>query len=363
MPQPRAPIAVASPSVPGTTGSTPDGRSTSDGRITSDGRTRGGHRVAVVAYDGMSAFETGIVTEVFGLPRPEFDVEWYDLRVCVEGGGPIRLVGGASMTTPFGLEALADADTVIVPGVSDVHADCSAELVAALRAAHGRGARVVSICSGAFALAAAGLLDDQRATTHWRYATLLRQRFPAVRVDADVLYVDNGDVLTSAGSAAGLDLCLHLVRQDFGASIANAVARRLVVPPHRDGGQAQYIETPVPADLDDDRIVASMTWAMAHLDQEITVGSLATQAHMSRRSYLRHFARSSGTSPIRWLISQRIQASLPLLENGNASVEEIAAKVGFASTVTYRHHFAKEMRTSPSAYRRAFRAATGDARR
>jgi AraC family transcriptional activator FtrA len=222
--------------------------------------------------------------------------------------------------------------------------------------------RSTSICSGAFAVDAAGLLDDQRATTHWGYAPLLRRRFPAVRVDADVLYVDNGDVLTSAGSAAGLDLCLHLVRQDFGAHIANAVARRLVVPPHRDGGQAQYIETPVPTDLDDDRIAASMTWALAHLDQEITVQALAAQAHMSRRSYLRHFARCSGTSPIRWLISQRIQASLPLLEKGDAAVEEIAAKVGFASAVTYRHHFGKAMRTSPTAYRRAFRAATADAR-
>ncbi|MGW0228929.1 helix-turn-helix domain-containing protein [Actinopolymorpha singaporensis] len=315
-----------------------------------------GRRVVVVAYDGMSAFETGIVTEVFGLERPEFDLRWYDLRICAERN-PVPLVGGAELSAAYGLAEIAHAHTVIVPGVPDVHGDPSPELVTTLRAAHQRGARIVSICSGAFALAAAGLLDNRPATTHWQYAPLLRQRFPLVKVDADVLYVDDGNVLTSAGSAAGVDLCLHLVRQDFGPSIANAVARRMVVPPHRDGGQAQYVETPVPDELDDDRIGASMTWALSHLDEDLTVSALAAQAHMSRRSYLRHFQRCTGTSPIRWLISQRVQASLPLLERGDAPVEQVAATVGFATAVTFRHHFAKTMRTSPSAYRRAFRTA------
>lgn len=313
-----------------------------------------GPTVTVLAYQGMSAFETGIVTEIFGLPRPEFDVTWYDLTVCAQRPGPLRIVGGATISTEHGLDAFASADTVIVPGVSDVHGECSGELVSALRRAHGRGARIVSICSGAFALAAAGLLDHRPATTHWQYADLLRRRFPLVRVDPDVLYIDDGDVLTSAGSAAGLDLCLHLVRQDFGPTIANAVARRLVVPPHREGGQAQFIETPMPDDPDDDRIARSMTWALAHLDQEITVESLARRAHMSTRTYLRHFARCSGTSPIRWLISRRIQASLVLLEAGGMPIEEIATAVGFATPVTYRHHFTRAMRTSPLAYRRAF---------
>jgi AraC family transcriptional regulator, transcriptional activator FtrA len=311
--------------------------------------------VAVLAYEGMSAFETGIVTEVFGLARPEFDLAWYDLTICAERPGPLRILGGATIGTEHGLADFAAAGTLIVPGVPNVHDDTSPELVTALRTAHARGARIVSICSGAFALAAAGLLDHRPATTHWQYADLLRRRFPLVKVDPDVLYLDDGQVLTSAGSAAGLDLCLHLVRRDFGPSVANAVARRLVIAPHRDGGQAQFIETPVPGDLADERITASMTWALNHLDQDLTVEALARQACMSARSYLRHFARSSGTSPTRWLISQRIQASLPLLEKTGTPIEDVAAMVGFASPVTYRHHFVRAMHTSPSAYRRAFR--------
>ncbi|MEV4808342.1 helix-turn-helix domain-containing protein [Micromonospora avicenniae] len=312
--------------------------------------------VAVLAYPGMSVFETGIVTEVFGLPRPELDVDWYDLRVCAEQPGPVPVVGGATLDTPYGLDVLAQARTVIVPGVPDVTADPSPELVAALRRAHRGGARIVSICSGAFALAGAGLLDGRRATTHWQYADLLARRYPAVRVHPDVLYLDEGELLTSAGSAAGLDLCVHLVRRDHGAAIANAVARRLVILPHRDGGQAQFIEAPVPPDPGDDRIAGSLTWALAHLTEPLTVARLAGQAHMSTRTYLRHFARAVGTSPIRWLIDQRVRASLALLETTDVPVEEIAAVVGFDSPVTYRHHFGRAMRTSPSAYRRAFRA-------
>ncbi|MGN9803903.1 transcriptional regulator FtrA [Micromonospora sp. L32] len=310
--------------------------------------------VAVLAYPGMSVFETGIVTEVFGLPRPEFDVDWYALTVCAERPGPVPVVGGAALHTPYGLDVLARAGTVIVPGVPDVTADPSPELVTALRRAHRAGARIMSICSGAFALAGAGLLDGRRATTHWRYADLLARRYPRVDVDPDVLYLDDGDVLTSAGSAAGLDLCVHVVRRDFGAAIANAVARRLVIPPHRDGGQAQFIETPVPADPGDDRIARSMDWALAHLAEPLTVQRLARQAHMSSRTYLRQFARAAGTSPIRWLIDQRVRASLVLLESTGLPVAEVARSVGFDSAVTYRHHFGRAMRTSPSAYRRAF---------
>ncbi|SDD71347.1 transcriptional regulator, AraC family with amidase-like domain [Actinokineospora iranica] len=309
--------------------------------------------MSVLAYEGMSAFELGIVTEVFGLPRPELDVDWYRLTLCADG--PVRVVGGATLHADAGLAALADADTVIVPGVPDVRAEVAPALVAALRAAHARGARLVSICSGAFALAAAGLLDGRRATTHWRYADLLAARHPEVLVDPDVLYVDDGDVLTSAGSAAGIDLCVHLVRADHGATVANAVARRLVVPPHREGGQAQFIETPVPAPADDP-VSASMAWALANLATPLTVEALAHHAHLSPRTYLRRFKRASGTSPIRWLIARRVQASLALLESGDESVAEVAAAVGFDSPVTYRHHFTRAMRTSPSAYRRAFRA-------
>ncbi|MET8371102.1 transcriptional regulator FtrA [Micromonospora sp. DT68] len=317
------------------------------------------HRVAVLAYPGMSVFETGIVTEVFGLPRPEFDVDWYDLVVCAERPGPVPVVGGASLHTPYGLAELAAARTVIVPGVPDVTADPSPALVAALRRAHGDGARIMSICSGAFALAGAGILDGRRATTHWRYAELLARRYPRVQVDPDVLYLDDGDLLTSAGSAAGLDLCVHVIRRDHGAAIANAVARRLVIPPHRDGGQAQFVEAPVPAGTDDDRIAGSIDWALAHLAEPLTVARLAQQAHMSPRTYLRHFAQATGTSPIRWLIDKRVRASLALLEESDTPVEQVATAVGFDTAVTYRHHFGRLMLTSPTAYRRAFRIGGG----
>jgi len=318
-------------------------------------RTPPGPEVSVLLYEGMSAFELGIVTEVFGLPRPELDVDWYRLTICSERPDPVPIVGGATIHANGGLDVFASAQTVIVPGVSDVHAGCSPEVIAALRLARRRGSRVVSICSGAFALAAAGLLDGRRATTHWQYAGLLAQRFPLVEVDADVLYIDDTDVLTSAGSAAGLDLCVHLVRKDFGPTVANAVARRLVVAPHREGGQAQFIEAPVVGDAKDDRVTRSMRWALAHLAEPITVESLARQAHMSVRTYLRHFARSTGTSPIRWLITQRVHASLPLLERTDLSVEAVAAAVDFESVVTYRYHFGRTTHTSPSAYRRVFR--------
>ncbi|GAA0449966.1 AraC family transcriptional activator FtrA [Actinoplanes campanulatus] len=309
--------------------------------------------VAVLAYDGMSVFELGIVSEVFGLPRPEFDRPWYELTICAETPGPVRVVGGATLHTEHGLDVFAAAETVIVPGVNS---GVSPELIAALRAAHARGARIMSICSGAFALAAAGLLDGRRATTHWRYADALRERHPAVEVDADVLYIDHGDVLTSAGSAAGLDLCLHVVRLDHGPSIANAVARRLVVQPHRDGGQAQFVEAPVAADPEDARVARSMDWALGNLAEPITVATLARHAHMSERTYLRHFARATGSTPIRWLIDRRVHASLPLLETTRTPIEAIATAVGFETAVTYRHHFGQTMRTSPSAYRRAFTA-------
>ncbi|MEU7859899.1 helix-turn-helix domain-containing protein [Nonomuraea sp. NPDC049141] len=310
--------------------------------------------VAVLAFDGMSPFELGCVVEIFGLPRPELGVPWYDLKVCAETPQPLRAVGGFTLQAAHGLDVLVSADTVIVPGVADVRGQVSGELVAALRLAHERGARMVSICSGAFALAAAGLLDGREATTHWKYADLLQERFPKVSVNASVLYVDDGDVLTSAGSAAGLDLLIHLIRGDHGPNVANAVARRLVIAPHREGGQAQFIQAAVTPVEDDDAVARAMAWAMDHLAQPISVGDLAGVAHMSERSFIRHFKRQTGTSPLRWVISQRVAASLPMLEGTAAPVEEIGAAVGFESPVTFRHHFTRAMRTSPSAYRRAF---------
>ncbi|TKK87990.1 helix-turn-helix domain-containing protein [Herbidospora galbida] len=312
------------------------------------------HRVAVLAFDGMAPFELGCVVEIFSVARPD-GVEWYDLTVCAETITPLKVVGGFTMTPSHGLDAFKGAGTVVIPGVRDVRQEVSPALVEATRAAHRSGARVVSICSGAFALAAAGLLDGREATTHWRYAPLLKTRFPAVTVTPDVLYVDHGDVLTSAGSAAGLDLLLHLVRTDHGPTVANAVARRLVVAPHREGGQAQFIETPV-TPTEEDAVGRAMEWTLARLAAPVTVGEMARQADMSERSFLRHFARKSGTSPLKWLIAQRVAASLPLLEGTTTPVEEVAAACGFDSPVTFRHHFTRAMRTSPSAYRRAFQA-------
>jgi AraC family transcriptional regulator, transcriptional activator FtrA len=312
--------------------------------------------VSVLGYDGMTAFEAGIVIEVFGLSWPDIDQPWYELKVCTETPDPIRLIGGATLTSPHGLEEFAAADTVVIPSVADPHGETSPALIDALRSAHHKGARIVSICSGAFALAAAGLLDGRRATTHWRYADLLRERYPGVLVDPEPLYTDEGDVLTSAGCAAGLDLAMHIVRKDYGAAVANAVARRLVIQPYRAGGQAQYIESPVPPEPDDASVARSLGWALEHLAQPIGVPDLARQAGLSSRTYLRHFVKATGTTPGKWLIAQRVQAALTMLETGDAPVEEIAQAAGFATPVTLRHHFAKQLQTSPSAYRQTFRA-------
>src|SRR5215218_7389065 len=244
------------------------------------------HRVVCLAFDGLAPFELGVAAEVFALARPELDVErWYEFALCAPQPGPLRVVGGFTVGAPHGLEALAHADTVIVPGVPDPHADPPPPVLAALRAAHARGARVVSICSGAFVLAAAGLLDGLTTATHWRYAALLRSRFPRVLVDPDVLYLDHGQILTSAGTAAGIDLCLHIVRRDHGADIANRVARRMVVAPHRDGGQAQFIEQPVPAAGNGDPIGTAIAHALDHLDEPLDVESLARVAHLSPRQF------------------------------------------------------------------------------
>jgi AraC family transcriptional activator FtrA len=312
--------------------------------------------LAVYLFDGMSAFELGCVTEVFALPRPELNLAtWYEFRACAGTTRPLRALGGFSLVAEHGMDDFAAADTLLVTAVPDVRGEVPAELVAALRAGYARGARIVSICSGAFALAAAGLLDGRRATTHWRYADVFRARFPRVELDPEVLYMDEGQVLTGAGSAAGLDLCLHLVRADHGSAVANAVARRLVLPPHRDGGQAQFIEAAVGPTDKDDGVTRSLEWALDNLAGPITVADLARVAKVSTRSYLRHFARATGTSPLRWLVNQRLAAARELLETDDAPIEQIGAAVGFADPATFRHHFARVVGTSPSAYRKTFR--------
>ena len=313
------------------------------------------HRVAALAYPGVALFELSVVIEVFGLPRPELEVPgWYELEICAITPGSQPTSGGIAITVGLGLEALDRADTVIVP-CWPVDRPVPAAVRAGLTGAHERGARVVSICSGAFALAAAGLLDGRRAATHWMYAGTLSSRYPQIRVDPNVLYVDDGDrLLTAAGSAAAIDMCLHLIRTDFGAAVANQVARRLVVPPHRDGGQAQFIQQPV-ATRDDDRVHEVIAWLGTDLARQVAVADLATRAHLSPRQFSRRFRHVTGQTPIDWLIGRRVAASLDLLESGDDPVERVAAAVGFATATTFRLHFRDKMQTSPTAYRRAFR--------
>ncbi len=308
--------------------------------------------IAALAYDGLGTFELGIVAEIFGLPRPELGPGWYSFQVCSLSNRPLRATGGLIVRAEGTLAHLARAGTIIIPGWKSTEAP-PAPLIRALRKAHARGARLVSICSGVFVLAATGLLDGKRATTHWRYVDLLRSRHPQVHVEPDVLYVDEGSILTSAGSAAGIDLCLHIVRRDFGAEVANHVARRLVVPPHREGGQAQFAVRPVPAD-DSPGLATVLQWAQAHLDRAIAVDDLAARARMSPRNFARRFKQETGTTPHRWLTHQRILAAQRLLEKSDRSVERIAESVGLQTAATLREHFRRNLKTTPTAYRRAF---------
>jgi AraC family transcriptional regulator, transcriptional activator FtrA len=310
------------------------------------------HTVALAVTDGTPLFELAAACEVFGIDR-ELASPWYSFAVC--GDKDAKVGGWLSADIRHGLDALASADTVIVPSCADPAAPTPPALVAAVRAAHDAGARVVSLCTGAFALAEAGLLDGRRATTHWAHTDLMRERYPAVRVDPDVLYVDEGDVLTSAGRAAGIDLCLHLVRLDHGTAVANALARTLVVAPHRPGGQAQFISAPVVYGRDH-ALAEVMPWALARLDQPTTVKDLARQAQMSPRSLARHFRAVTGMSPLRWLHAQRIRYAQELLETSGLSVEQIAARTGMGTATTLRRHFHQQLGVPPEAYRRTFRA-------
>ncbi|GIE60932.1 transcriptional regulator GlxA family with amidase domain [Actinoplanes octamycinicus] len=308
--------------------------------------------VAVAATDGMLHFELALAYEVFGSRPDAVPAPWYEVRVC--GDAPVRL-GRFVVEPDAGLDGLAGADTVIVPGVADVDAAPPAGLVEAVRAAHAAGARVVSLCTGAFVLAAAGLLDGLSATTHWAHTRQLAERFPRVRVDPDVLYVDNGRVLTSAGKAAAMDLCLHLVRLDHGPAVANVVARRLVVPPHRSGGQAQFVMTPVPQ-RDGHPLSALLPWVMARLDEPLTVEDLARRANLSSRQLARQFQAVTGTTPLRWLLTQRVRRAQELLESTDDSVEVIAVAAGMGTATTLRRHFQRTMGVPPDTYRRTFRA-------
>ncbi|MET8968158.1 helix-turn-helix domain-containing protein [Streptomyces hydrogenans] len=307
--------------------------------------------VALAVTDGMLHFELSVAHEVFGSAPDAVTVPWYELTVCGPGTVPF---GPFRLEPDHGLDRLRDAHTVIVPGWADVDAAPPAALVDAVRAAHEAGARVVSLCTGAFVLAAAGLLDGRRATTHWAHTGVLAARHPAVEVDPDVLYVDEGTVLTSAGKAAALDLCLHLVRLDHGSSVANTVARRLVVPPHRSGGQAQFVTAPVPAQ-DDHPLTALFPWALERLDRPLTVEDLARRAGMSSRHLTRHFRAATGTTPLRWLLTQRVRRAQELLERTDDGVDAIATATGMGTATTLRRHFHRTLGVPPDSYRRTFR--------
>ena len=310
-------------------------------------------RVVALAYDRLCTFEFGIVVEVFALPRPELSVEWYKFSVCSLEPGPIRAMGGLTVQSRAGLHALRQAGTIVIPGWRDTDEPPPQALKQELRRAYARGARLVSICSGVFVLAAAGLLDGKRVTTHWRYADRLTARFPNIHVEPDVLYVDEGNILTSAGSAAGIDLCLHIVRRDYGADIANVVARRLVVPPHREGGQAQFVLHPIRTESSGG-LAPVLEWAHKHLDQPLTVDELAQKALMSTRTFARRFREETGTTPHQWLTHQRLLNAQWLLETTSDSIDEIAQAVGFGTAATLRQHFARIRSTTPAAYRRNF---------
>jgi transcriptional regulator GlxA family with amidase domain len=315
--------------------------------------------VAAVILDHFTPFELGVICEVFGVDRRDDGLPPYDFGVVAGEPGPLRSANGFVVQPEFGLDRLDTADLVAVVAVSNERirrsaADYPQPLLAALRRCVARGARVLSVCNGAFVLGAAGLLDDRRCTTHWRHASQLARTFPSAKVDPSVLYVDENPVITSAGTAAGIDACLYLVRQEQGSRVANGIARRMVVPPHRDGGQAQYVERPL-AEPACDTMQEVLTWMSAHLDEPITVDQLAARAFMSARTFARRFVQETGTTPQRWLTGQRILLAQQLLEETDETVDAVAEQAGFGNATALRHHFRSWRATTPLAYRRTFR--------
>ncbi|MBF8802334.1 transcriptional regulator FtrA [Pseudomonas asiatica] len=309
--------------------------------------------VAVLAYDGLCTFEFGIAVEIFGLPRPEFEFAWYTHRIVAVDPAPMHAAGGMQVIAEFGLESLVDAHTIIIPGWRSRDERPPQVLLDALRAAYQRGARLLSICSGVFVLAAAGLLDGKRATTHWRYTDELAARYPLIEVDPGVLYVDCGQLITSAGSAAGIDACLHLVSRDFGTQVANTVARRLVMAPQRSGGQTQFVPAPVAQKPRDD-LAAVLEWATLHVGRPLTVKQLAAKALMSERTFLRRFIEATGITPKTWLLQVRMNVARELLESSPLSNEQIAERCGFASAESFRAAFRKTVGLAPMRYRAQF---------
>jgi transcriptional regulator GlxA family with amidase domain len=324
-------------------------------RIAAQAPNRPFRSVAVVLPDGGGAFGLGVVCEVFGFDRGPRGLPSFDFAICTLQPGAVRLDTGMTLLVDHGLDRLATADLVHILSWGNFDVPAPPNLLDAVRAAYDRGAIVASHCTGAFVLASAGLLDGKRATTHWRWAAEIARRFPAVKMDPDVLYVDEGQVVTSAGTAAGVDLCLYLLRREYGAAVAAAVARDMVVPPHRDGGQAQYVAMPIPPDTADDQLADVLSWALAHLDQPLTVDTMAAHALTSPRSFARHFKATTGTTPHAWLLAQRLHRAEELLETSEIPVEEIAKIVGFGSAAALREQFVRRRGVSPRDYRRVFR--------
>jgi transcriptional regulator GlxA family with amidase domain len=314
-------------------------------------------RVALAMHRATMLYEAAIAGEVFGVDRSDLTAtgDWYDLVVCTADGAPHPWLPGRT-AAPYG--DLAAADLIVVPSVGDPDELPERELLEALRAGHRRGARVASLCTGAFVLAAAGLLDGRTATTHWAHADDLARRYPAIDVRADVLYTDDGDVLTSAGKTAALDLCLHLVGRDLGAAAATGLARTLVVPAHRRGGQAQFVAAP-PAPRDPEGLAPALDWARGRLDRPITVTDLARRAGLSTRQLARRMHAELGCGPLDWLHQQRITRARELLERSDASVEQVATGCGLGTAATLRRHFRRSLGVSPTAYRATFRLDTG----
>lgn len=311
------------------------------------------HKVVAVAYDHLCTFEFGCAVELFALPRPELPVSWYEFAVCAAERGSLHAAGGVLVRVPHSLQLLDSADTIVIPGWRAPDEPPPAQLLRKLQRAYARGARLCSICSGVFVLAAAGVLDGRRATTHWRYVAPLAQRYPHIRVEPNALYVDEGQVLTSAGSAAGLDMLLHLVRRDFGPRIANQVAQRLVIPPHREGDQAQFVPRPLASD-GRGRLARLMDFMRAHPASPHTLASLARRAAMSPRTLQREFNAATGMAPYEWLVAERVERAKELLETTRLPAQRVAARAGLGSAESLRHHFRQRVGTTPSAYRRRF---------
>jgi AraC family transcriptional activator FtrA len=314
--------------------------------------------VSTVLIDGVAPFEFGVVCEVFGIDRTDDGVPPFEFRVCGERpGAPLPSDVGVSLTPHHGLDALVDADLVAVPAAR-IREHYPPAVLDALRLAADRGATLLSVCSGAYLLGAAGLLDGRKCTMHWHHAAEFAARFPMAQVDPDVLFVDDGNIISSAGTAAGIDACLHLVRRELGSGVATIIARRMVVPPQREGGQRQYIEEPMPPNADS--LQPLLTWMLDTMATEHTVAELARRARLSERTFARRFLAETGTTPHRWLSTQRVLHARQLLEQTHLSIDEIAQQCGFGGAALLRHHFHRAVGVSPTDYRRTFACATSD---